>query len=147
MSDAAALASRFTTAGSEQWHLLVRAITEHTADLTARLASAEGEITKTKDDRSYWAARCHENVLEAHALRDERDTLKAAVEQAQAALEEAYDLYDAGESAASAYERGDLGECRRQHDRAEGIKERMREALTSAAGLKARPSTAEGSQE
>jgi|SRR5712664_1545697 len=43
--------------------------------LRAQLAVAEGEITKTKDDRSYWASRCHDNVLEANALRDERDAL------------------------------------------------------------------------
>jgi len=63
MSDAAAVASRFTTVGSEQWHLLVQAIVAHTegavkawqkplddraalyqtevVDLSARLASAE----------------------------------------------------------------------------------------------------------
>src|SRR5690349_21031717 len=62
-------------------------------------------------------------------LIGEVSSLERRLEEARAALEDAYDLYDAGESAASAYERGDLGECKRQHRRAEGIKERMREVL------------------
>ena len=58
------------------------------------------------------------------------EAAQARVRELEAALEETYDLYDAGESAACAYERGDLVECRRQHRRAEGIKERIRAALT-----------------
>ena len=72
----------------------------------AQLASAEGEITKTKDDRSYWAARCHENVLEAHALRDERDIVRMRLAEEMewhvAAVEECNRLKAAVEQARQA---------------------------------------------
>ena len=90
------------------------------AVLTADNARLRGEIQK-------WI---HYYGLGSSPLFQRVEQAEARVAALEAALEEAYDLYDAGESAAAAYERGDLLDCRRQHERAEGIKERIRAALT-----------------
>lgn len=94
MSDTAVEAARkwkeqYLNRSEYEWTIapLVQMLDAHTANLTARLASADTLRVQLSED-----SQRHLNQFST--MRAERDTLKAAVEQAHALMERAADSLD-----------------------------------------------------